>query len=359
PDLDQHPSSRIMEVFESQTDRCVYICAPMVRYSKLAFRQLVRDYGVDLAFTPMLLADSFSRSARARDVEFTTNAQDRPLIVQFAANQVDDFVAAASLVRPFCDGVDLNCGCPQGWALKEGIGACLIHKPEFVADLIRQTRARNPDLPVSVKIRIHKDTRQTVDFCRQMEAAGAAFITIHGRTREQRCQPVNLDVIRDVKQSLRVPVIANGDVKSLADAQRIREYTGINGVMTARGILENPAMFHGHLETPAECVQDWIRLSLGTGTPFPCFHHHLSYMCDRAFSRYDRRIFNTLSSTSAEERRQRAAAAAQRRMEESDSRGVKDPHAVQAKLAKREELERREREADQSGGGAALRWQTE
>ena len=70
----------------------VRICAPMVRYSKLPFRMLVRLYDCDIAYTPMIMADSFSSSANARDNEFTTNSDDRPLIVQFAANKVDDFV---------------------------------------------------------------------------------------------------------------------------------------------------------------------------------------------------------------------------------------------------------------------------
>lgn len=277
----------------------LYVCAPMVRYSKLAFRLLVREFGTHVAFTPMTLADSFAASETARHVEFTTNEADRPLVVQFAANRVEDFVKSAQLVEPHTDGVDLNCGCPQGWALKEGIGACLIHKPEFVRDLVHQTRNRTRDLPVSVKIRIHKDGRETVDFCRQMEAAGACFITVHGRTREQRSDPVNLPVVKAIKDALRIPVLANGDVNSVRDAEMVREATGVDGVMSARGILSNPAMFACHEVTPPECVERWVQLSLGTGTPFPTFHHHLTYMCEKSFSRAERRAFNVLSSTSA------------------------------------------------------------
>eukprot|EP00095_Tigriopus_kingsejongensis_P005947 maker-scaffold316_size209483-snap-gene-1.39 protein:Tk05947 transcript:maker-scaffold316_size209483-snap-gene-1.39-mRNA-1 annotation:"trna-dihydrouridine(20a 20b) synthase" len=340
-----------MEVLASQPERLVHMCAPMVRYSKLGFRQLVREYGVDVAFTPMILAESFAQSQTARDAEFTTNAADRPLVVQFAAHRVEDFVRAAQLVQPYCDGVDLNCGCPQGWALREGIGACLIHRPDFVADLVRQTCNRCPGLPVSVKIRLHADVRRSVDFSRQIEAAGAAFITVHGRTRDQRAQPVNLPAVAQIKSALRVPVIANGDIRTLDEAQSVRAATGVDGVMAARGILANPAMFLGHPHTPTQCVEDWIRIALGVGTPFPCFHHHLAYMCERELSRSERRIFNLLSSTSAAERRRRAAEAADRRERESDSRGLRDPQAFKAKLAQREELERREAEATQSGGG--------
>jgi len=73
-----------------------------------------------LAFTPMILSDAFASSAKARDSEFTTATDDHPLVVQFAASKVEDFVAASQYVQGFCDGVDLNCGCPQKWAIKEG-----------------------------------------------------------------------------------------------------------------------------------------------------------------------------------------------------------------------------------------------
>ena len=88
---------------------------------------------------------------------------------------------------------------------QEGIGACLIHKPEFVHDLVRQTRQRcRSDLSVSVKIRIHDDWRgKTIDFVRQIEMAGADFLTVHGRTKDQRAEPVNLEAVRTIKQSLR------------------------------------------------------------------------------------------------------------------------------------------------------------
>ncbi|PFX29942.1 tRNA-dihydrouridine(20a/20b) synthase [NAD(P)+]-like [Stylophora pistillata] len=131
----------------------------MVRYSKLSFRTLVRRYGCDLAYTPMIVSDSFVKSVKARDMEFTTNPADRPLIVQFAASNPKDFADAAEIIAPFSDGVDLNCGCPQRWAMQEGYGAKLIRTPGLIKDIVRQTVARVPGFPVSIKIRIHDDLR--------------------------------------------------------------------------------------------------------------------------------------------------------------------------------------------------------
>ena len=147
----------------------------------------------------------------------------------------------------YSNGVDLNCGCPQRWAQKEGIGACLINNPEFVREVVSQTRARisDPKFSVSVKIRVHTELARTVDLCRQIAAAGASFISVHGRTKDQRCEPVSLEAIRNIKQSLNIPVVANGDVKTLADLEETVAVTGCDGVMAARGMLENPAMYAG------------------------------------------------------------------------------------------------------------------
>jgi tRNA-dihydrouridine synthase 4 len=239
-------------------------------------------------------------SQKSREVEFSTSKADRPLIVQFAANNVQDFVSSAQLVSPFCNGVDLNCGCPQRWALKEGIGACLIEKPEFVSDLVRQTRNQcRDDLLVSIKIRLHSDVKKTIDLCRQLEKSGVHFVSIHGRTKDQKSEPVNLEAIKAIKETVQIPVVANGDIKSLEDVWRVKEATNVDGVMAARGILENPAMYAGYSVTPKECVESWLKHSLEAGTAFPCFHHHLSYMLERVLSRSDRRFFNSLNSAAA------------------------------------------------------------
>jgi len=289
----------MMDLFGSLD--CVKICAPMVRYSKLPFRLLVRDYGCDLAYSPMILADSFYNSQKARDNEFITASDDRPLIVQFAAKETIHFSESARMVEKWCDGVDLNCGCPQKWALQEGIGACLINNPEFVSDVVKQTRRKvhNPNFSVSVKIRIHDDISRTVDLCRQVERAGVSYVTVHGRTRTQKGEPVNIEAIKTIADSLSIPVVANGDIKTVDDVKRVQEKTGCKGVMAARGILENPAMYSGHSITPKQCVADWVNLSLGRAAPFTTFHHHLIYMLEKSLHKGERRLFNSLCSTSA------------------------------------------------------------
>ena len=209
-------------------EKITRICAPMVRYSRLPFRLLVRKYKSDLAYTPMIVANSFVQSQKCFDANLTTNDLDTPLIAQFAANNATDFAAAAEISYPLVDGVDLNCGCPQRWAMLDGYGAQLIETPEKIVDFVKFTRSRISDskFSISTKIRIHDDIRKTVNLCQSLEKIGVSFIAIHGRTAKERKQPVHYDVIKLVKDSISIPVIANGDVVSLETMQEVHRLTG-------------------------------------------------------------------------------------------------------------------------------------
>ena len=179
-----------------------------------------------------------------------------------------------------------------------------------------------------------------MDLCQKAESAGVSWITVHGRTADERHQPVHYDAIKTIKDSVNVPVIANGDIKYLRDVESTHHLTGVDGmlsaevcfstalpittccvyvnadisimitdflfvlicssgVMAARGLLANPAMFAGYEDAPLECVWDWVDISIEQGTPFTCFHHHLIYMLERVSSQPERKMFNALSSTSA------------------------------------------------------------
>ena len=264
----------------------------MVRYSKLPFRLLARSYDTDITYTPMILAHEFIRSSIARDSDFTTcplerqatpDGRQHALIAQFASSEPEEFARAAQLIGPWVDGVDLNCGCPQSWAIKEGIGCSLMENPSLVASMIRAARARlGPEQSVSVKIRIHKDLAQTVRWVKEVEAAGVTFITVHGRTRSQRSSTApDYEAIRQLRQHVSVPLVANGDAYVLSDVDKIATLTGADGVMAARGILENPAMFAGFDVTPAEAVQKFLEYAIRCPIPLPLVLHHISEMTGR------------------------------------------------------------------------------
>ena len=130
-----------------------------------------------------------------------------------------------------------------------------------------------------MKIRIHKDLRETVDFVRTVQAAGVDFITIHGRTRSMRSSElVILEGVKLVAEHITVPKLSNGDVFTLADARSHTEITGVDGVMSARGLLENPALFKGFEGCPWEAVEVFMNKVVKAPIPFKLVVHHLSEM---------------------------------------------------------------------------------
>uniref|UniRef100_A0A0K0DDC8 Dus domain-containing protein n=1 Tax=Angiostrongylus cantonensis TaxID=6313 RepID=A0A0K0DDC8_ANGCA len=150
-----------------------FYLAPMVRYSKLAFRQLVRLYDVDCCYTPMIYAKSFLESEFCRSSEFSTIPEDRPLIVQFASDDPFIFASAAELVYKYSSGVDLNCGCPKGQVRSKGFGSILLDRPDHLADMVRQCRSRisDPEFTISLKIRLQYPLNRTVDLCQKVMIA--------------------------------------------------------------------------------------------------------------------------------------------------------------------------------------------
>lgn len=139
----------------------------------------------------------------------------------------------------------------------------------------------------------------TIELVRQLEKCGVTFLTVHGRTPSQRTKELsNTDFLREIKQSMSIPMVANGDCKSLDDANRMFEKIDCDGVMAARGILANPTLFSGEYETtPLQCVQNWVDLAFEADTriTFQCFHHHLTFMMEKLLRRRDRVVFNSFS----------------------------------------------------------------
>uniref|UniRef100_A0A1Y1L495 DUS-like FMN-binding domain-containing protein n=1 Tax=Photinus pyralis TaxID=7054 RepID=A0A1Y1L495_PHOPY len=218
----------ILNLFEQK--QLVTVCAPMVRYSKLQFRTLVREYNCDLCYTPMIMADSFCRSGKARDNEFTTNLEDSPVIVQFAANTVHEFVGAAYMVSPYCNGVDLNCCCPQNWAKQLGIGCEMLNHPELISDLVRQCRNQVlKPFTVSVKLGVLKDDRRTIETCRQVEKAGIDFLAVQARIPTQSVRAIDTNILKLIVENVHCPVIGNGGVQTFDDCLNLQKETSCNG----------------------------------------------------------------------------------------------------------------------------------
>ncbi|KAL0938889.1 tRNA-dihydrouridine synthase 4 [Colletotrichum truncatum] len=322
-----HPL-KIFDAAKSQ-DRFLYVSAPMVRYSKLAFRQTVHEYGTDICWTPMILSKEFNRNQFARDSDLTisTRGVQPPTIVQFGSNSPLELARSSSLAAPYVNGVDLNCGCPQSWACAETLGAALMEKRELVRDMVLETRQRlagdgwhvgkerDVDSPkgrsISVKIRVHKDLRKTMDFIDTVignpHDRNIDFLTIHPRTRQTASSiPINTESLGILLQKYgdTLPILLSGDVFSMATlplstvsntqtpsqtpqnttaASELTPFTPsgtkLAGLMSARGILANPALYAGYEACPWEAVESFMRHVIRAPIPVKLVQHHLHEMC--------------------------------------------------------------------------------
>ncbi|XP_047310710.1 tRNA-dihydrouridine(16/17) synthase [NAD(P)(+)]-like [Impatiens glandulifera] len=223
------------------------IVAPMVDNSELPFRMLCRKYGAEAAYTPMLHSRIFSENEKYRSQEFTTCKEDRPLFVQFCANDPDTLLEAARRVEPYCDYVDLNLGCPQRIARRGYYGAFLMDNLPLVKSLVEKLSS-NLTVPISCKIRVFPDLQDTINYAKMLQEAGCSLLAVHGRRRDEKDMKkfrANWDVIKAVKEAVQIPVLANGNVRHMEDVDSCLRETGVEGVLSAESLLENPALFAG------------------------------------------------------------------------------------------------------------------
>uniref|UniRef100_A0A8D8Y8B8 tRNA-dihydrouridine(16/17) synthase [NAD(P)(+)] n=1 Tax=Cacopsylla melanoneura TaxID=428564 RepID=A0A8D8Y8B8_9HEMI len=238
------------------------ILAPMVDASELPWRLLSRRYGAQLCYTPMVAAHQFVVDKKLRAEIMQSTPEDRPLIVQFCGNDAKNLTAAAKLAEPHCDGIDINIGCPQMVAKRGHYGAYLQDEWPLLTELVSTLRA-SVSVPISCKIRIYSDFTKTVEYARMLEKAGCQVLAVHGRTVDQRGMNTGLaswEHITQVRKSVSIPVIANGNIQCLTDVHRCLEETGVAGIMTAEGNLYNPALFTGEVKPAWELATEYLDL---------------------------------------------------------------------------------------------------
>ncbi|KAG8907286.1 hypothetical protein FRC01_007739 [Tulasnella sp. 417] len=230
------------------------IVGPMVDQSELAWRILSRRYGAQLVYTPMISARVFADPSQKifREEAFNMlhgeegGREDRPLFIQFAANNPEALLTSAKMVEPYADAIDINFGCPQDIARRGRYGAYLCEDWDLIYKLINTLHV-NLSIPVTAKFRIFSDVEKTIRYAQMMERAGAQILTCHGRTREQRGHKAGLadwNQIAAVKKAVSVPVFANGNVLYAEDVERCLSFTGADAYMSAEPQLHNPGIFY-------------------------------------------------------------------------------------------------------------------
>ena len=224
-----------------------YAClAPMAGVADRAMREMCMRFGASYCVGELTSAKGVSRNDKKSQTLLYVSEAERPMGVQiFGDDEQTMAQAAVAALQNKPDFIDINMGCPAPKVAKNGAGSALMKNPELAAKIVYAVK-NAVDIPVTVKMRAGWDenSKNAVELAKRCEVAGADAITVHGRTREQMyAPPVDLDIIRDVKRAVKVPVIGNGDIFDANDAAQMYEQTGCDYVMVGRGACGSPWIF--------------------------------------------------------------------------------------------------------------------
>lgn len=220
--------------------------APMAGVSDRAYRTLCKEFGASLLVSEMVSAKGVCYQNTKTEQLCTITKEEHPMGIQIFGSEPDFMAKGASILMKFSpDFFDVNMGCPVPKVVKTGAGSALMKSPSTASDIIKALK-KVIDIPVSVKMRIGWDSSSinAVDFAKRLEDAGADFITVHGRTREQFYSgKANRKIIANVKKAVSIPVIGNGDIDSIESCLDMYEKTGCDSVMIGRASYGNPWIF--------------------------------------------------------------------------------------------------------------------
>jgi len=239
----------------------LYVLAPLAGYTDLPFRGVVKKFGADLTVSEMLSSNALAYGSQKTLKMLERSPNEDPYSVQIAGADTEIVRRAVEVLneQENIDIIDLNCGCPVPKVVSHGSGSSLLKDLPLMGRIIETIKATSNKPLTSVKIRLGFAEKNHVEIAKLVEASGADFLAVHGRTRAGKFKAeVDYDAIAEIKQTVSIPVIANGDIDSFEKAQWVLEHTKADGVMIGRGAVGAPWIFH-QLRTGSAAIDPLVR----------------------------------------------------------------------------------------------------
>ena len=234
-----------MKIGNIEIENCLAL-GPMAGVTDLPFRLLCKEMGCNMLYTEMVSAKAILYKNKNTKELLNIDKNEHPVGVQLFGSDPDIMAQIAAQVEEGeCDFIDINMGCPVPKIVNNGEGSALLKQPKLVEEILtKMVKAVNKPITVKIRKGFENGTVYAVEIAKIAESCGVSAIAVHGRTREQYYSgKADWDVIKDVKKAVKIPVIGNGDIFSAEYAKAMKEYTGCDGLMVARGARGNPWIF--------------------------------------------------------------------------------------------------------------------
>jgi len=225
----------------------LYALAPLAGFTDLPFRAVVKKFGVDLTVSEMISSNALIHNSKKTHRMLERSPLETPYSVQIAGSDLDVIKRAVEVIntKEGIDVIDLNCGCPAPKVVNNLQGSSLLTNLEQMGRVIETIKRYSNKEYTSVKMRLGFNEKNHREIVRVIEDAGADFLAVHGRTRAGKYKSaVDYDAIAEIKQSVKIPVLANGDIDSPQKAKWVLEHTQADGIMIGRAAVGKPWIFH-------------------------------------------------------------------------------------------------------------------